>query len=603
MVSAMVLGSYQTAFAAVELPVVSDGNVSASGSTGSSGGNDYDLPILKPSNAALAVPAISLSCTSDGVKGVLTTTDTDIDGFMVWKNTAAGWSAIYSGAQAEFVDKDVVAGGTYTYTARSYKYGESGEVKWSESSASGFTITYQYTAAVPGLDFENVASGIQITVTTTDSVDGYAVWRDVGGNWQMIYSSAEPTFVDIGVADGQTYKYTARTYKYVNGVPVWSECRPEGFEATFKAVTAVPELQFENVASGIQITVATTDKSVDGYAVWRDVDGSWQMIYSSADPTFVDIGVADGQSYKYTARTYKFVNGVAVWSDCRPEGFVTTFKAPVSVPELKFENVINGIQITVATADSDVDGYAVWRDVGGSWTMIYSAADPTFVDIGVANGESYKYTARTYKFVNGVAVWSDCRPEGFVTTFEAPVTVPQMQFQNVATGIQITVVSDDKDAEGYAVWRDVGGSWTMIYSAADPTFVDIGVANGESYKYTARTYKFVNGVAVWSDCRPEGFVTTFEAPVTVPQMQFQNVATGIQITVVSDDKDAEGYAVWRDVGGSWVMIYSAADPTFVDIGVANGESYKYTARTYKFVNGEAVWSECDPAGFTTTFVG
>ena len=137
------------------------------------------------------------------------------DGYRVYRKTGTGkWTTVlYDTTGTSFIDTNVTAGKTYTYTVRSHV-------------GSKYSAGYNDTAKV--IKVVSTAKPVPVTISkltqsggavvlmwdAADGVDGYRVYRKTGtGKWVTVLSSTTGTsFVDTNVTAGKTYTYTVRSF-------------------------------------------------------------------------------------------------------------------------------------------------------------------------------------------------------------------------------------------------------------------------------------------------------------------------------------------------------------------------------------------------------
>lgn len=233
-------------------------------------------------------------------------------GYYVYQKTAkSSWVRVGTTTKTSFVDMNVKAGASYTYTVKAYK----------GSYMSDYVATTTPLIYVPAPAVNtpiNTSNGIKITWQEVPMAETYYVGRrDVGGTWKTIKtinksdvkkdSYGQIYYVDTTAVEGKTYNYSVRAYAKGTSSG-YSENR---FGTFFPPVDV---LSAQNVDGGIKITWEKSPKA-SRYAILRTTQGEQDVkFYNVSNATsYVDDNVTSGKTYKYE-----------VWACGGPEGMIGT---------------------------------------------------------------------------------------------------------------------------------------------------------------------------------------------------------------------------------------------------------------------------------------
>ncbi len=235
-----------------------------------------------------------------------------------WKNMGTA-----KAEKSSWVDKSVVSGVTYKYTARAVNG------KNLSSYQNKYSLLY---LAQPTVKIANATSGIKVSWNKVGGAKGYTVYRSElkSGKWTSwknmgTAKSTKSAWTDKSVKEGIQYKYTVRA---VNGKVL----------STYKAtdllmVLKMPTVTFNTSTTCINVTWSKINKATS-YRVYRSekIDGKWTSWNSIANVTttsYSDNKLISGTEYKYTVRA---VNGNSLSAYTTPASGIV-FTLPTTVPD------------------------------------------------------------------------------------------------------------------------------------------------------------------------------------------------------------------------------------------------------------------------------
>ena len=149
---------------------------------------------------------------SNGSKGIQINWSkvSGVDGYIVYKKTSEGWAkiAVISGVNTvSYVDENVTAGSTYTYTVKAY----------AGSLFSGFNttgISIKRLLAPQLLSATSGKTGVTLKWGKVTGAGGYCVYRKTGsGAWEelaTVTGGTKVTYLDKTAKKGVTYSYTVK---------------------------------------------------------------------------------------------------------------------------------------------------------------------------------------------------------------------------------------------------------------------------------------------------------------------------------------------------------------------------------------------------------
>ena len=310
-------------------------------------------------------------------------------------------------------------------------------------------------------------------------ITGYNVYRSATetGTYSLIGSPTEPTFMNVGLTNGQTYWYEvgavneagegARTAP-VSSVPFTTPDAPTGLMAT---------------AGDSSVTLSWTAPAFDGgraidyYVVYKD---SFALTDHPTGLSILITGLTNGQSYSFTVAAHNFA-GVGAISDAASTTPRAAPEAPTGLTATPGNSQITlGWSAPTSEGGSAITNYNIYRSTTSGGEAILDTIGNVlgYTDSGLTNGQTYFYRVSA---VNAAGE-SPLSNEATAT----PVTVPTAPrgLQAVAGDAVVDLNWTVPEYAGpemltYHLFRD--GS--LILSGAILTYSDTSVANGVTYSY------------------------------------------------------------------------------------------------------------------------
>lgn len=391
--------------------------------------NDLDVTV-KPLN----VDAASIKATGTQYNTVKLTWSavTNVAGYKIYRSESASVAGVeiadVSGYQnTVYYDKTAQLGKTYYYSIAVCKKVNNETTYESEPSKSVKGASVLVTPKISSVRSTGYNS-LKATWNKIDGAQGYYLYRSTKSNtgWKLIATiknGSTVTYTDSGLTCGTTYYYTVRAYRVENGKTYKS-----GYVST--GVAGVPSLTKPNISSvtatsynSLKITW-TKVSGATGYYLYRSTSPSsgWKQIKnitSGSTVTYSDTGLTCGTKYYYTVRAYRTENGT------KYTGGYNSIKSCTPVPATP-----SGLSAKAVTAKSvkvswkkvnEASGYVVYRlsADGKKWDIISTITGTNvinFTDTNVTNGNTYTYTVKAYRTVNGKQVYSGYLKSGVKCT-------------------------------------------------------------------------------------------------------------------------------------------------------------------------------------------
>lgn len=471
-----------------------------------------------------------------------------------------------------FIDTEVVAGYTYTYSVKAIA--DLGE---SAYNPAGYTTTYVPPVAVDSLTL--TANGVTVAWDMVENAAGYSVYRKPasGSTWTKIASLVKTvtSFDDITVGSGAEYVYAV--CPIINGTE--SAKMPSDPIYVIKAPSNV---NAENVDNGIMITWDRVSGAVK-YVIYRSVNGgeAEQIAELSSLYTreYLDEDVTFGVKYAYSIKCV----GDSVESFTGGNKQITRIGAIGKATPVISDG---GILVTWDAVEG-VSQYAVFRDKGNGFVLITNVNEPKYLDTSVESNVTYSYAV--------AAVIEGSR--GILNT-DNPI---QLLYIAPAADITITNYSGYSQlvweavegATGYELYRTVGNNTdtpvlVATFDADTLKYIDRDVVGGEDYYYYLRT-KNTEGVSALSSAKKNTYLE-------VPKITYIGNAYGGITFNWSPVEGAEGYRVYRKVYGTTYYTYietvSADTLTYTDPNAENGKIMCYTVRAVNDTSMSAYLAKC-----------
>lgn len=443
------------------------------------------------------------------------------------------------------------------------------------------------------------SGGIKIKWKATAGAEGYRVYRkNEDGTWKKIADVTSTSYTDTGLTALTSYTYTVRAYVTLDGTVYTGSYDTTGVSAT--TLMTAPTLSKITAAS--TTSQKLTWKKVtgaEGYRVYKKVSGAWKRVGTTTKTSYTIKSLTTGTAYTYTVRAYYTENGITKLSSYDQTGLTATCCPPAPTLSAATGDIDGNITVTWKKV-SGVTGYRIYRKTaGGSWkrvTAVKGASTVSYTDTGLTSGTTYYYTVRAYKKVSGKNVLSSYDTTGVTATssLTKPGTPTLVSAVCSSYGTVTLTWKKASNAAGYRIYRKVNGKWKKVATvkkASTLTHTETGLTYGESYTYTVKAYRKVNGKTVWGSYDKTGISCTVKA--AAPTIRSIDVSTAGQAVVRwKSVSGVSGYRVYYKLeDGKWTSVGNVgSSKTSKTITGLEAGTYYFAVRSYWKVDGKKYYS-------------
>ena len=286
-----------------------------------------------------------------------------------------------------------------------------GSIYYSENWSSTASFSTKPTK-VTGIKTANrAADGRSITLSwnAQTNADGYTVYRLSGSSWTAtatISGGSNNSYTVSGLTPDTSYSFKVRAYKTGTGnLGAFSDAH-----STSTLVNGSSIAQVKNI-----VTSNTTDNSVniaydrvsgaDGYEIQFYLNGEWKHYVNTGYYSKTWSGLSTSTKFQMRVRAYRIIDGTIVYSTNWSSTASFSTK-PTKVTGVKTTaRSENGTSLTLTwNAQTNADGYTVYRLSGSSWTAIATVsggANNSYTVSGLTPDTSYSFKVRAYKTGTG----------------------------------------------------------------------------------------------------------------------------------------------------------------------------------------------------------
>jgi len=402
------------------------------------------------------------------------------DEFLVYRGTATdplALIAIIEGGASEYLDVAGTAGMLYALrSSNEYGVGDMSDVF---QATLGIVLPPE---APHGLTAIAGDSLVTLSWTSSEGAVGYHVYRDNGTGYLLLSATSGTEFTDGEVVNGVACSYR---------VAAFNDGGESGNSTTILATPGTVPGAVQNLAliEGEAIVTLNWEPPTDdggsavlGYRVFRDLNGTVAMLAMVNAMTYTDHSVVSGLQHSY------WIVALNAWGPGPESVRVNVTPDEITVtglpaPSYLLAEVGNGT-VTLnwdAMTSFHVDGFRVFRNDGGNFTLLADQAGSSYLDAGLVNGATYTYRVHCYIGMS----------DGENASVEAmPGTAPGAPALSGTTAVDRVTLSWTVPANGgspvigYRLYRTPGtGTRVLLASLTDTTYVDLGVLAGVNYTY------------------------------------------------------------------------------------------------------------------------
>jgi len=432
------------------------GNVSTSSTAANLTSKTDDMAPTTPVSVTAAAPdAASVNLSWGPSTDFPNPGGVGVQGYRIYRDGAA--LATYTvNSGTTFVDSNVSAGTTYSYTITSF------DMLGNESAPSNIVSAKTQPAIPTCSGSPTTPSGLTSgtsTLTATSlswsastaasgcTLAGYRVFRDA----VLVGTVTATSFDDSGLTPSTSYNYTVQAYDTNGHASALSTAKTIATLADTQAPT-VPGNVTAVAPSAGQVTVSWTASSdniaVTGYKVYRG--GSLIATKSATARSHDDTTVTGNSDYSYTVSAVDAAGNESAKATATPNPVhtptATDTQAPTIPSGLQVSLVSTNSTILDWTASTDnvgVSGYHVYRD----GTLIGDATSTGYTDSGLTANTTYSYTVKAFDAAGNTSAASaalsvtttkatvgligDLNSDGIVDLFDLSIMMSHWNDQNV----------------------------------------------------------------------------------------------------------------------------------------------------------------------------
>ena len=363
---------------------------------------------------------------------------------------------------------------------------------------------------------------------------------------------------------GYTGKYTICASEF--GQPVVAKFEPSNYNSIRLSWGKVDEAQ------GYQIYRATSST------------GTYTLIKSTTDISYVDTGLVTGTTYYYKIRSFITSGTTNLYGAY--SGVVSGKPIPA--------NPANTLAVLLSSSSSNIrwstvsgaTGYEVWRSTSstGTYSLVSTTAITNYTNTGLTSGTTYYYKVRAYTLVGTTKVYGNY--SSIVSGKLGSIVATSASFDS--SKLSWTGVTG---AAGYEIYRSTSasGTYSLITSTTGANYTDTGITTGITYYYKIRSYTMSGTTKVYGAYSGIASVKPIPAtPANTIAVLLSSSSSNISWGTVSG---ATGYEVWRSTSstGTYSLVSTTAITNYTNTGLTSGTTYYYKVRAYTLVGTTKVY--------------
>lgn len=342
------------------------------------------------------------------------------------------------------------------------------------------------------------------------------------------------------------------------------------------------------------------------------IDGKWYNFDVTASAAYYeDTGSI---TYKRFLKTYDDFksNGYTLGSDYalnsdfgrnHPYGNHVYESEPNAPTDLKLENLSDGSIKATFPSVAGADGYALFRSTtaNGKFENVKESTTTTITDNTTVSGTTYHYKVKSYKNINDYKIYSstysgrrEIKAEDLNKPYFEPITIKATPVNY--NSINITWNKAD-GVTYYQVYRsespNSGYKLLGVYDENTTSKLSTSLGVGKTYYYKVRGYRWIGGKRVYS---PYSNVVSATTKLSSPKLKSVTERTYTTLNINWEKADgAQYYQVYRSTSenGKYALLgtYDENTTSSLSRALGPGQTYYYKVRSYRWVNGERVFSK------------
>ena len=333
------------------------------------------------------------------------------DGYIIYQKINEKWVRI-----AKLTDNDITtyritglnASQKYSFKIKPYKINLSTAYY---GNSTDEISSYTNPSSVAGLEIGGrAADALRLNWTRNQNADGYIIEQYKSGKWTRIAkltNNSTTTYRISNLAPLTEYKFRIRSYKNIGNkayLSVYASITARTNPSSVKALTVIGRS-----SSALRVSWKR-DTAVDGYILYRKIDGKWSRIAKIENNSTVSYrisGLSASQVYIFAVKAYKTIDSVTYYSSLG--SVVTTYTSPTAVTGLKTLGMSSSLVRLNWTKNDTADGYIIEQYKNGSWirlTKLTNNGVTLFKVTGLDSSIKYTFRCKSYILRNRKAYYS-----------------------------------------------------------------------------------------------------------------------------------------------------------------------------------------------------
>lgn len=357
---------------------------------------------------------------------------------------------------------------------------------------NGFKITESLeptNLAVPQLSVTNVTDGLKIKWNRVKGASAYRVFYKNSNGWNRLADTADTSYTDDKVTDGDTYIYTVRCVS-TDGSHYVSDFYRAGKKQTYHAA---PKLTVAYGEDNVKLSWTAT-KGAAKYRVYYYYNNGWKKYKELTTTSCTDTSLASGYTRTYTVRSLDSKNN-----------FISAYYPGTAIdfhtaPTVSLSLAPDGVNISWNNVPG-AEKYRVFKSTGSGWTILQDTAAASYTDKDVQSNNTYTYTVRCINEA-GTKYTSTYRAGVSIKYFAAPL----LTLGRASNGVSVKW-NASAGASKYRLYYLTADGWKKISDITGTSYVDTTVKKGETRTYTMRAMDASGNLI--SSFYKDGFTITF----------------------------------------------------------------------------------------------
>lgn len=356
---------------------------------------------------------------------------------------------------------------------------------------------------------------------------------------------------------------------------------------------------------------------VDG----KDINHGWNIVlvdgkWYNFDATYPAAYYEDTGNITYRGflKTYDFfiANGYTLGADYsttsdfgkkHPYGSVVYESEPTAPSDLILDNLDNGNIKATFPKVTGADGYALFRstEANGKFVNVKESNTNTIIDDTTVSGTTYHYKVKSYKNINGYKIYSsaysgrrEIRAEDLNNAYFEEIKITAIPLNH--NSVKITW-NKAIGVSYYQVYRSISknGNYALLGTFDEDTTekISTSLVTGQTYYYKVRGYRWVNGNRVFT---PFSNILSGTPKLEAPTLKSVEPNTYDSLKINWEKADgAQYYQVYRSTYKTWgyrlLGTYDETTTSSLSRKLGARDTYYYKVRSYRWVNGERVFSD------------